>query len=106
MRRTTKTTAFALVMLAALGLGCVGGSKSNQVNKEALKQYVLASAPTDIPHRLDAVFEGKAKLLGYRISPEGTAGPGTEIKLTMYWECTDDIPEGWNLFTHVLDAAA
>ena len=105
MRRTTQTTTFALVMLAALGLGCVGGSKSNQVNKEALKQYVLSAAPGDIPHRVDAVFEGKAKLLGYRISPEGTAGPGAEIKLTMYWECMEDIPDGWNLFTHVLDAA-
>lgn len=104
MQRSHRTTTLALVLLAALGLGCVGGSKSNKVSEEALKQYILEAPPSDIPHSLGAVFEGKAKLLGYRISPENTGKPGTEIKLTMYWECLDDIPEGWNLFTHVLDA--
>ena len=49
LRHSTKIT-FALVMAAALGLGCVGGSKSNAVNKEALKQYVLDAPPADI-HR-------------------------------------------------------
>lgn len=91
-------------MFAALGLGCVGGSKSDKVNKEALKQYILESAPKDIPHAINAVFEGKAELLGYRMTPEKKAKPGTEIKLTMYWKCLEDLPDGWNLFTHVLDA--
>lgn len=92
MQRHHRMTTFALVMLASLGLGCVGGSKSNKVSQEELKQYVLDAPPTDIPKKLDAVFEGKAKLLGYRISPDKTAKPGTEIKLTMYWQCLEDIP--------------
>ncbi|MFW5741113.1 MAG: hypothetical protein ACOC1F_12180, partial [Myxococcota bacterium] len=104
MQRHTRMTTFALVMIASLGLGCVGGSKSKKVNQEELKQYILNDAPKDIPHKLNAVFEGKAKLIGYRISPDKTAKPGTEVKLTMYWECLEDIPDGWNLFTHVLDA--
>lgn len=103
MQRHLRMTTFAVVMIASLGLGCVGGSKSNQANPEALKQYILEAAPADIPHKLNTVFEGKAKLLGYRVSPEKEAKPGAEIKLTMYWECLEDIPEGWNLFTHVLD---
>jgi hypothetical protein len=104
MQRKHRMATFAIVMIASLGLGCVGGSKSGQANPEALKQYVLEAAPKDIPHKLDAVFEGKAKLIGYRISPEKEAKPGAEIRLTMYWECLEDIPDGWNLFTHVLDA--
>jgi hypothetical protein len=97
--------ALAVLTAAVLGLGCVGGSKSATVDKEALKQYILDAPPANIPHRLDADFEGKAKLLGYAISPEGNAGNGAEIKLTMYWQCTEKFEEGWGLFTHVLDAA-
>jgi len=102
----------AVVLIAAMGLGsmatlgglgCVGGSKSSKANAEALKQYVLDAAPEDIPNKLGTDFDGKAKLLGYKITPEKDAKPGTEVRLTMYWECTDDIPDGWNLFTHVTD---
>ena len=104
MQRHTRITALALVLMASVGLGCVGGSKSKKVNKEALKQYILSAPPTDIPNKLNAVFEGKAKLIGYRISPDKTAKPGSEIKLTMYWQCLEDVPKGWLLFTHVLAA--
>lgn len=101
--RTTAT--LALVAVAALSLGCVGGSKSNKVDKEALKQYVLPAAPANIPHRLNTDFEGKAKLIGYELTPADTAPPGSEVKLKMYWEATGDIGDGWNLFTHVLDSS-
>jgi hypothetical protein len=104
MQRHLRIATVAVAMIASIGFGCVGGSKSSQATQEALKQFVLETAPTDIPHSLNTVFEGKAKLLGYRVSPEKEAKPGSEIKLTMYWECLDDIPEGWNLFTHVVDA--
>lgn len=94
-----------LLAVAALGLGCVGGSKSSSVNKEALKPYILPAAPADVGTKLDVDFEGKAKLLGYKMTPAGNAGPGAEVKLTLYWQATENIGEGWNLFTHVLDAA-
>jgi hypothetical protein len=94
-----------LLTLAALGLGCVGGSKSNPANKEALKQYVLQAPPSDIPNRLDIDFEGKVKLLGYKLTPKDVAGSGAEVQLTMYWQCDGEVGEGWNLFTHLLDAA-
>jgi len=104
MLRTARTLSLTLLAVASLGLGCVGGSKSNPVNKEALKQYVLPAAPADVGTKLDVDFEGKAKLLGYKITPAGNATAGAEIKLTLYWQCTDNIGDGWNLFTHVLDA--
>ncbi len=97
--------ALAFITVAMVGMGCVGGSKSATVDKEALKQYILDAPPANIPHRIDADFEGKAKLLGYAISPEGTVGNGAEVKLTLYWQCTGKIDEGWGLFTHVLDNA-
>ena len=104
MRLNHTLAALAIVIIASFGVGCVGGSKANKASAEALKQYVLTAAPTDIPNKLEAVFDGKAKLLGYRISPEGDVKAGAEIRLTMYWECLEDIPDGWNLFTHVLNS--
>ncbi|HNZ22957.1 MAG TPA: carbohydrate-binding family 9-like protein [Polyangiaceae bacterium] len=104
MKRFHRLTTIAFLTIASVGFGCVGGSKSSQANPEALKQYILEAPPSDIPHKLNAVFEGKAKLIGYRVSPEKEAKPGSEIKLTMYWECLDNIESGWNLFTHVFDA--
>lgn len=100
-----RTVTLTLLAVAALGLGCVGGSKSSSVNKEALKQYILPAAPGDVGTRLDIDFEGKVKLLGYKITPAGSASPGAEVKLTLYWQATENIGDGWNLFTHVLDAA-
>jgi hypothetical protein len=105
MLRHAKTATLTLLTLAALGLGCVGGSKSSQVNKEALKQYILAAPPADIGTKLDVDFEGKVKLLGYKVSPAANAGSGTEMHLTLYWQLLDDVGDGWSLFTHVLDAA-
>ncbi|MBI5531980.1 MAG: carbohydrate-binding family 9-like protein [Deltaproteobacteria bacterium] len=104
MLRHTRTLALTLMTVATIGLGCVGGSKSNPVNKEALKQYILPAVPADVGTRLDVDFEGKVKLLGYKITPAGNAGPGTEIKLTMYWQCVETVGDGWLLFTHVLDS--
>lgn len=99
----SRTLALAIIVAGALGLGCVGGSKSAAVDKEALKAYILEAPPANIPHRLDADFEGKLKLLGYAITPEGNAGNGAEVKLTMYWQCNEKLEDGWGLFTHVLD---
>ena len=101
MRLKSKMTAIVLVMFASCGLGCVGGSASSKANLEAIKQYILDEAPSDIPNKLDVVFEDKIKLLGYRITPEKKAKPGAEVRLTLYWECLEQTGEGWNLFTHI-----
>lgn len=104
MRQYFFRATLVMTMIGAAAFGCVGGSKS-KVNKEALKQYILAAAPGDIPNKLDTVFEGKAKLLGYRVQPENKqVKPGDTVTITMYWECLDKIADGWGLFTHVLDA--
>src|SRR5690606_18324197 len=67
-------------------------------------RFVLDSVPKNIPHKLDIDYDGKVVLLGYALEPAAGYRPGKEIKLTMYWQLKSDLPEGWNLFTHVLDA--
>lgn len=92
----------------ALGLAaCVGGSKSGgsaAADREKLKAYVLDAPPADIPTKLDINYEGKVRLIGAKIEPMA-AKPGSEVKLTLYWKAEDKLDEGWQLFTHILDAS-
>jgi hypothetical protein len=107
MRFRTGSTWLLGVALAvsapAFGTACVGGSKGlSSEDKERLKPYILDSAPTDIPHKLDVNFENKVHLIGYKFDPE-TAKPGQDVKITMYWRCDDTLDDGWSLFTHLHD---
>lgn len=71
-----------------------------------LSHYVLDDVPTDIPHKSFFDFEGKVHLLGYAISPEGEDKPGSNVKITLYWESVAPLRGGWQLFTHLLDATS
>ena len=95
----------ALTLSGILG-GCVGsGGPDLEAERERLAPFILDSAPKNIPHKLDIDYDGKAVLLGYALDPDSRHRPGREVKLTMYWQLKSDLPEGWNLFTHVLDGA-
>ena len=90
---------FALGAPGSLG-ACVGGGKSQSAeDKERLKAFVVESVP-DTAKKIDANFENKIHLVGYRAEPEN-APPGTEVKLTYYWRCDEPIEAGWALSTHV-----
>ncbi|MGH7434352.1 MAG: carbohydrate-binding family 9-like protein [Polyangiaceae bacterium] len=103
MRFSSVLTHVAASAVCLALLGCVGGSKGlSSEDKDRLKQYVLDSAPADLPHKLDVNFENKVHLIGYSFQPE-QAKPGAEVKLTYYWRCDDTIEEGWMLFTHTKD---
>jgi hypothetical protein len=54
--------------------------------------------------KLDINFENKVRLVGYKIEPAGNAGPGTDVKLTMFWKVDDKLDDGWSLFTHIVDS--
>jgi Carbohydrate family 9 binding domain-like len=103
MRRSTSRWT-VLLAVGTAGLGCVGGSKSSGHEEERLKAYVLDAVPADLPNKADINYENKVHLVGYKVEPAGKAGPGTEVKLTMYWRADDKLEEGWSLFTHVLDS--
>jgi hypothetical protein len=104
MLRSQRTGVFGVAcLLAAVSLGCVGGSKGlSSEDKEKLAPYILDAPPADIPHKLDVNFENKVHLIGYKFDPE-TAKPGSETKLTYYWRCDDTLEDGWLLFTHTKD---
>src|SRR5262245_3688206 len=89
-----------------LMLACVGGStETSAEDKERLKAFVLEKAPDAIPVKLDIDFDGKVKLLGYKIEPQGQVKAGGHVKITMYWQSVKKLDDGWNLFTHVLDGS-
>jgi hypothetical protein len=86
-------------------MNCVGGSKGTSSSElEKLKPYILEQAPNDMTAKLDINFENKVRLIGYKIEPAGTAAPGTDVKLTMFWKVDDKLDDGWSLFTHIVDS--
>ncbi len=86
-----------------LGTACVGGSKgATSEDKERLKANILEAPPAEMQHKVDINFENKIHMIGYRIDPE-TAKPGTDVKITYWWQAVDTVEEGWQLFTHLHD---
>jgi hypothetical protein len=57
-----------------------------------------------IPHRLDATFEGKAKLLGYAVDMD-TLRPGGQIAVTLYWQALASMSENYAVFVHLINPA-
>jgi Carbohydrate family 9 binding domain-like len=93
-----------LVPLLLLSLAsCVGGKKSSssKQDQEALQSSILPAAPENMV-KLEISFDRKVSLIGYTVTPE-LAAPGTEVKITYYWELKEPIGDGWMLFTHVVD---
>jgi hypothetical protein len=95
-------------VLAAVGLslGCAAQNPKSSTNEIApeLQQYVLPLLPASVEHETYLDFGGKVQLLGYDVSPKDVAPPGSKISLTLYWQRTGSLAEGWGLFTHILDA--
>lgn len=55
----------------------------------------------DIEHSLVAELGGKVRLLGYNI--ESGFRPGDSIHLTLFWQCLEEMDEGYTVFTHLID---
>jgi 4-amino-4-deoxy-L-arabinose transferase-like glycosyltransferase len=53
--------------------------------------------------RVDDVFDGQMRLLGYRLEDQ-QAPPGGTIALTLYWEVVAAPERDWSVFVHLLDA--
>lgn len=53
---------------------------------------------------LDAVVDGKIRLVGYRISERETA-PGRELRLWVYWQPVAPLDRDYSFFVHLVDAA-
>jgi len=104
MRRLASTLASFAAALALAA--CVGGSTdTSNEDKERLKPFVLDKAPDEIPLKLNINFDGRLTLIGAKVTPEGVARSGTQVKVTMYWRADKKLENGWNLFTHILDGS-
>ncbi len=91
------------VLFAASYADCTRGFEGLSAEEKArLKDYVLDSAPADIPHRIDVNFDNKVHLIGYDFRPE-SARPGQQVRLTFWWRCDASVDNGWMLFTHTRD---
>ena len=100
MRKFLSPRSAALV-LALASAACISSSKkANVEDRERTKDYVLAALPSDGVTKVDVNFENKVRIVGFKVSPE-TAAPGTEVKITYYWQADAPVEAGWKLFTHV-----
>ena len=90
---------FSMAIAATLA-ACVGGKNLSKEEQDRLRPYILESRP-DVAHTKDVSFEDKVRLIGYKIEPESPA-PGTDVKLTYYWQVDQAPGDGWMLFTHVV----
>jgi hypothetical protein len=65
----------------------------------------LDAAPTDLTFRSGATFGGgTVAYLGSRVTPSNAA-PGQPVQVAHYFQALKPPPQGWNFFTHVLEAA-
>ncbi|MEZ4340530.1 MAG: carbohydrate-binding family 9-like protein [Sandaracinaceae bacterium] len=99
MRRT------ALIVIPCLlaALGCVERAPElSPADRERLREFVSTDAPSP-EHALDVRFDNGLRLVGYDVSSE-TMRPGQSTTITWYWHATQDLDDGWQLFTHVADS--
>jgi len=55
----------------------------------------------DIEHPQEAILGDKVRLLGYNM--ESGFRPGDGIHLTLFWQCLEEMDEGYTVFTHLID---
>ena len=81
--------------------GCVEKQRAlSPAEKEQLEALRVRGEPAP-KHRLAVNFEGKVRLLGYDMEPEGPWKPGETRTVTWYWKVEEPLEEGWRLFTHL-----
>jgi len=99
MKRSTLTIFICL----GLALGCVERAPElSPADRERLREFVSTEAP-EPEHELGVQFDNGVRLLGYDVTTE-EAQPGQPFTVTWYWHATQNLDDGWSLFTHVADS--
>ncbi len=94
-RSAVLVSALALASL----LGCAPATTKPSEAAAALAPFAHDAVTAAHAIRID--FGSKIELVGYDVTPEGTAGPGASAHLTLYWRRTGNLDPGWQLFTHL-----
>jgi hypothetical protein len=100
MRKNNLILGTVAVALALASTACISNSKKgSSEDRERTKDYVLASVPEGAA-KADVNFENKVRIVAFKVTPE-VAPPGTEVKITYYWQADGPVEANWKLFTHV-----
>jgi hypothetical protein len=101
----------ALVLGLAALMGAAGcGRPASQEGEPQelgpeLKSLVLDEAPSDVPNRTLIDFGGKADLIGYSVTPDTLAAPGSKLSLKTFWRSGSRLGEGYQLYTELVTPA-
>lgn len=96
------------LLLAALAAACrdeQAGPRNRRARPALLAVGVqtLEAAPGDLTFRSGATWDnGAITYLGARVTPV-VARPGQQVTVSHYFRANRAPPEGWSLFTHVVD---
>lgn len=89
-----------IFLFAVLALACVERAPElSPADRERLREYVSNQAPTP-EHPLEIEFENGVRLIGYDVDPDNVT-TNSEFTITWHWHATEDLDDGWQLFTHV-----
>ncbi|MGE0787510.1 MAG: carbohydrate-binding family 9-like protein [Sandaracinaceae bacterium] len=99
-----RNTLLVCALATGLAVGCVErAAELSPADRERLREYVGTEAPHP-QHELPVQFANGVSFLGYDVDGE-TAAVGQPLRITWYWHATQNMEEGWRLFTHVADAS-
>ncbi len=101
MNSRSKGGRLTLGLLVVLSVGCVEkGRRLTPAERQRLDALRVEKEQRP-SHPLDVRFEGRVRLLGYDLEPEGPWKPGETKTVTWYWRAEAPLEQGWRLFTHV-----
>ena len=70
----------------------------NATDTRKVAEHILSELPPDA-QRIDADFEGKIRLLGWKTTPARVA-PGSSVAVEMYYRAEQTMREDWQIFIH------
>jgi hypothetical protein len=101
MARSFGARAFVATIALAGTFGCTPPAKQGEAAD--LGARPTERLPSDVAHTTFVDFGGKVQIVGYDVSPQGDARPGTKVTVKLYWRRTGALEPGWSLFTHLED---
>jgi hypothetical protein len=92
----------SVALLGALAFACASppGAEPEKIEPE-FQALALPSVPADVQTSAFVDFGGKVHLVGWEVSPAGTAAPGSTVSLKLYWRSVKKAPPCYRLYTHL-----
>jgi hypothetical protein len=97
----TRSTLLLCCLALATTAACTPARKGD--GADDLASFAHDRLPDQLKNTTFVDFGSKVELVGYDVSPEGVARPGTSLHVTLYWKRSADLGPGWGLFTHLED---